>query len=54
MQSAWDEIIALVNSTAFPLALSNLIVIGFFIYLYWYDREEQNKYEGRVAQLEDS
>ena len=54
MQSAWDEIIALVDSTAFPLALSNLIVIGFFIYLYWYDREEQNKYEGCIAQLEDS
>ena len=45
MQSAWDEIVALVNSTAFPLALSNLIIIGFFIYLYWYDRDEQNKYE---------
>lgn len=54
LQSAWDEIIALVVSTAFPLALSNLIVIGFFIYLYWYDCEEQNKYEGRIAQLEDS
>ena len=54
MQSAWDEIVALVNSTAFPLALSNLIIIGFFIYLYWYDRDEQNKYEELTDLVSDA
>jgi LytS/YehU family sensor histidine kinase len=53
-QITWEELQYIVQSDYFPLVLSNLVIFSFFIYLYWSDHNQQNKYDGRIARLEDS